>query len=96
MPSGSLKCSPGWNVLEILAEPLHDSDRVARHGVIGRPCAQGNQREQGQDDHAAPAATRQHLPELLLPLPDQVPEIGGCAPAAPATPGATLTAVTVL
>ena len=27
------------NLLEILSETLHDSDRVARHSVIGRPCA---------------------------------------------------------
>jgi len=27
------------NVFEILTETLHDSDGIARHGVIGRPCA---------------------------------------------------------
>ena len=27
------------NILEILSETLDDGDRVARHGVIGRPCA---------------------------------------------------------
>ena len=33
------------NFLQVLAESLHDGDRVARHRVIGRP---GTQRNQGQ------------------------------------------------
>jgi hypothetical protein len=45
------------NVLEILAETLHDRDRVARHSVIGRPYTQADQNEDGKDDYSARATT---------------------------------------
>jgi len=39
------------NFLEILAEALHDGDRVARYSVVGRPCDQTDQSEGGKDDY---------------------------------------------
>ena len=39
------------NVLEILTETLHDSDKVARHSVIGGPCDYAEQREAGEENY---------------------------------------------
>src|SRR3546814_15674375 len=64
------------NVLEIFAETLHDRDGVARHSVIGRPCAKAYQRENGKNDQPARAAAWHHLLETFLPLADQVFHIG--------------------
>src|SRR5688572_1890045 len=75
-----------WNVLEILAKTLHDRDGVARHGVIARPCSQADQSEHREDDQSAWAATRHDLLESILPLPDQMLNIG--ARFGPAIPGA--------
>ncbi len=81
-------------VLEILAEPLHDSDGVARNSVIGRPCAQAGQSEDGKkDDRTQADTTRQDLLESILSLPDQILNIRTAV--GPAAPGAA-TAVVVL
>src|ERR1700738_3117474 len=64
------------NVLEILTEPLHDSDRVAWHSVIGRPCDQTDQGKGGKEDYRSQATTRQYLLQSILPLPDQILNIG--------------------
>src|SRR5581483_8214225 len=82
------------NVLEILAEPLHDSDGVARHRVVRRPSADDDESEDGKNADAARAAARQDLSQPTLSLPDQMLKIG--AALGPARPGPTPTAVAVL
>src|SRR6266404_5351025 len=84
---------PRRNILEILAETLHDSDRVARHCVIGAPCAYDDQSEAGKDDHSARATTLHDPLKAILPPSDQILNIGGFGPA---TPGAASAEVAVL
>jgi hypothetical protein len=48
-----------WNVLEIFTETLHHSDRITRHGIVGRPRAQADQSEDGNNEDPTRAATRQ-------------------------------------
>src|SRR5690606_6499947 len=63
-----LEVQSRWNVLEVLAEALHDSDGIARHRVIGRPREQAGPSENGNDNQPARPAARQELLEPSLPL----------------------------
>src|SRR6185295_16299941 len=84
----------GWNFLEILAEALNHSDRVARHCEICGPRAYAEQSEDDNHDRSTRPTPRHDLVELILPLPYQILEIG--AGSSPTTPGAAPAAAIVL
>ena len=78
-----LEMQSGRNDFEVLTEALHDRDRIARYGVISRPCEQSGQREDDNKDSTVQAAAWHHSPEVAQPLPQQVLDIGGVGSAAP-------------
>jgi hypothetical protein len=67
---------PRWNVHEVFAETLHDRNGVARYSVKGGPCSGCEKGEYGKGDYPARTAARQGLLEAMLPLADQILEIG--------------------
>src|ERR1700747_976207 len=79
----------GRNFLEILAEALNHSDRVARHCEICGPRAYAEQSEDDNHDRSTRPTPRHDFVELILPLPYQVLEIGaGSGPTPPRAPPA--------
>src|SRR3954470_8930691 len=93
---GQLGVQAWLNLLQVSAEALHDGDGVARNGVEGRPSDQGDENETGdQEDHPAARATAGHHPsESILPLPNQLLELGTAS--SPVAPRAALVAVIAL
>ena len=84
------------NLLQILAEALHDSDGVTRHGVKGRPNGKSGQKETENQDHPRPArsALRQLPSDQVLCSANQLLEVGPRSDLA--APRAASVAVTAL
>ena len=80
------------NFVEVLAEPLHDGNRITRDRIIRRPSAEHRQQKRDHNNQASGAATWQQLPNARLCLANGVFYIRSrCAPASPRTTLITVT-----